>query len=240
MSFFNWLFDKSGEASGAAHHQPHAKQGATGRESLPVTQPQRLEPESGSRDAERKNKRHASREQLYTAIREAMIRTGILSASYKFKVLALDRQTNDFLVMIDLTRMVGDPASQPSQIEALIIQSAKVRYDIVVSAVYWRHNEVAAISKVAPPFAAAAIARPAHAARKGPVSHEPIQADEVAAFQQALLAASAHGPAAVPDKHVKVNSGLPFSTPFGDFEDTQVPGHASYPALSNTQYGELR
>jgi hypothetical protein len=37
--------------------------------------------------------------------------------------------------------------------------------------------------------------------------YEPIQADEVAAFKQALLAASAEGPVAAPEKGVKVKSG---------------------------------
>ena len=38
-----------------------------------------------------KLKRHTAREQLYVAIREAMTRAGVLSASYKFKVLLTGR-----------------------------------------------------------------------------------------------------------------------------------------------------
>lgn len=38
----------------------------------------------------------------------AMTRAGVLSASYKFKVLSLDRLGSEFLVMMDLTRVVGD------------------------------------------------------------------------------------------------------------------------------------
>ena len=208
-----------------------------GRDKLPVSLAQRLAPETGSREAERKSKRHASREQLYAAIREAMTRVGVLSASYKFKVLSLDQRVNDYLVMIDLTRVAGDPVSPPGEMEALIVQSAKVRYDIKVSAVYWRLNEVAAVSKTSL-IAAGAVARSAQAIKQGPVPQEPMQEDEMTAFQRALLAASANGPTVALEKNVKVSSGLRFSAQLAELEDTEVFESASYPALSNTQYGD--
>ena len=42
----------------------------------------------------------ARREMLYVVIRESMMRAGILSAAYKFKVLSLDRKGRRFLVMM--------------------------------------------------------------------------------------------------------------------------------------------
>lgn len=226
MSFLRWFFGKSRQTQHAA----------MSRDKLPLTRPQRLTPEAGSREDEHKTKNHSGREQLYIAIREAMTRAGILSASYKFKVLSLDKRVNNFLVMIDLTRAAGDPVFQPGEMEALIVQSARIRYHIMVSAVYWRLNEVAAAGKTPPPVIVAAVAR---SAKESSASHEPIQADEVVAFQQALLAASAHGPAVVLEKNVKVSSGLRFSAQLADFEDTEIVEPASYPVLSNTQYGDL-
>ena len=240
MSFFSWFSGKSRQAPVAAKTYTHKKPVAIGHEKLPVTQPQRLAPVADNQEFDHKSRRHADREQLYTAIREAMTRAGILSASYKFKVLSLDRLANDFLAMIDLTRVVGDPAFQPGEMETMIVQSARVRYDIVVSGVYWRINEVAAVSKTSPLFATAAFARATRYASEDPVLHEPIKADEVAAFQKALLTASAHIPAVVLEKNVKVSSGLRHSAQHVDFEDTEVSNLTSYPALSNTQYGDLQ
>src|SRR5574343_431788 len=44
---------------------------------------------------------------LYTVVRDAMVRAGVLSASYKFKVLSLDQRGRQFLVMMDLAREYG-------------------------------------------------------------------------------------------------------------------------------------
>ena len=121
--------------------------------------------------------------------------------------------------------------------EALIMQSAKVRHDILVPAVYWRVKEITGASRVTS-FSAATVAVPVQSARRVPAFHEPIQADEVAAFQQALLAGSAHGASVVLEKSFKSRSRLKFVAQTGDFEDTHVS--ASHPAPSNTLYGELR
>ncbi|MDB5868749.1 MAG: hypothetical protein JWP96_1081, partial [Polaromonas sp.] len=207
-----------------------------GRDTLQNIRPSRVIPYGGSAT----EKLHADREQLYEAIREAMTQAGILSASYKFKVLSLDRQGKGFMVMVDLTKTAGDTVNQPSEMEAVIVQNAKNRYNIMVHAVYWRLNEVMASSKPSP-LAAIASVRVTPAVKKEELSHEPIQADEVLAFQQALFAASAQGSAAVIDKNVQVRSGLRFSRPPPDFLDTEVAESKSnfYPALSSTQYGDL-
>jgi hypothetical protein len=194
-----------------------------------------------------KVKRHARREQLYVAIREAMTRAGVLSASYKFKVLSLDQRGNEFIVMMDLAKAFGGQPEQLGEIETLIVQNAKARFEITVPAVYWRMDEVAAVRKpalsthdavqtAALHVDAAAAAAPAKPAPR----YEPIQADEVAAFKQALLAASAQGPAAAPEKGVKVKSGPRSYTLLTGFEDTEMPPESiSSPALSSTQYGDL-
>jgi hypothetical protein len=254
MSFFNWFSGKSSRPRKSAAVEGQRRASSTGRDksSSPLSVPPR-QPGDGATPAEAgKTKRHARREQLYVAIREAMTRAGVLSASYKFKVLSLDQRGNEFIVMMDLAKAFGGQPEQLGEIETLIMQNAKARFEITVPAVYWRMDEVAAVSKPAPSAhdagqtaalhvdAAAAAAAPAKQAPR----YEPIQADEVAAFKQALLAASAEGPATPPEKGVKVKSGpraprQPHSyTLLTGFEDTEMHEPSS-PALSSTQYGDL-
>lgn len=243
MSFLNWFSSKPLPVkSTSAEEAKRASAGGRDRSALPV--PQRLAPEPVTPGDTTKTKRHARREQLYVAIREAMTRAGVLSASYKFKVLSLDQGGNEFLVMMDLAKAFGGPPEQLGEIEALIVRNAKARFEITVPAVYWRMDEMAAVVK---PRANAqdgqASAQHADAAAKpgkpAAPRYEPIQADEVAAFKQALLAASAQGPAAAPEPGVKVKSGLRSHALLTGFEDTEMPELASSPALSSTQYGDL-
>lgn len=251
MSFFNWFSGKPHQAKSAANDEP--KRAVAGRDKPAAAhQPQRPAPEAANRGGDRKVQRHARREQLYVAIREAMTRAGVLSASYKFKVLSLDQRGNEFLVMMDLAKAFGGPPEQLTEIEALIVQNAKARFEITVPAVYWRLDEVAAVSKPPRPSAqealqtaapqgdaAAAARKPAKPTQPTDARYEPIQADEVAAFKQALLAASARGPAAVAENGVKTRSGPRSYTLLTGFEDTELPESAASPALSSTQYGDL-
>ncbi|MBY0411542.1 MAG: hypothetical protein K2Q97_15805, partial [Burkholderiaceae bacterium] len=73
--------------------------------------------------------------------------------------------------------------------------------------------------------------------------HEPIEADEVAAFKRALsqAAASSSATAASVKPGVAVRSGpLRPPAPLTGFEDTEMPeGRTSPPDLGSTQYGEL-
>jgi len=266
MSFLNWFSSKPSPAkSSAAEDQ---KRAAASREKSPPSIPGRLPVETAAPGDGAKLKRHARREQLYVAIRESMTRSGVLSASYKFKVLSLDQRGNEFLVMMDLAKTFGRPTEQLGEIETLIIQNAKARFEITVPAVYWRIDETAVVVKPRP--AAEAIpsgpAPLAEAAAK-PVKpaaprYEPIQADEVAAFKQALMAASAQGPAAGAESNVKekdsvkekdkakekekdsakgksIKSGPRSYALLTGFEDTEMPDSPSSPALSSTQYGDL-
>jgi hypothetical protein len=97
------------------------------------------------------------------------------------------------------------------------VQNARARFEITVPAVYWRMDEMAVVSKPRPerhdavqrlrcrPNAAAKPAKPP-APR-----YEPIQADEVAAFKQALLAASAQGPVAQRPRTASRSKAAPFT-----------------------------
>jgi len=227
--------------------------------------------------ANRKNERMERRELLYAVVRDAMVRAAVLSASYKFKVLSLDQRGRQFLVMMDLASEYGGDTARLSEIEALIAQTAKTRYDISVNAVYWRLNDHVAVGVplqgVVParnpavasgaqprlpggaartPVAAkaASLAAPVRAAAPAPTAlapraaaaarFDPIEADEVAAFKQAL--ASAGRPAATSSPGVPVRSGPMRSSPLlqNDFADTEMPESDSRPQdLSGTQYGDL-
>jgi len=128
-----------------------------------------LEPVPPEHAANRKNERMERRELLYTVVRDAMVRAGVLSASYKFKVLSLDQRGRQFLVMMDLAREYGGETVRLSEIEALIAQTAKTRYDILVTAVYWRINDHVAVGipqKGVAPLGASLQGTPAPAVRR--------------------------------------------------------------------------
>ena len=201
---------------------------------------------------ERRVRRHARREQLYVAVREAMTRSGVLAASYRFKVLSLDQLGNEFLVMVDLSVDFEDITHQPAAMEALIVQNAKARFAITVPTVYWRMDPAPALTPGKPrpasepeklpvqaPVAEAPAPLPARAVRAA-IRHDPLEADEVAAFRLALLAASAKAPVNSPETAPRARRGVSSYTLLTGFEDTELPESAVSPALSRTQYGELR
>ena len=126
------------------------------------------------------------------------------------------------------------------------MQTAKARYEILVTAVYWRMESRSAVGVAKP----VDHELPRTAARDGvhvgnplekkPYSprYESIQDDEVAAFRQALAAASATSLATV-DATGKSRSGPHSYTLLTGFEDTEMREPAAAPGLSNTQYGAL-
>lgn len=261
MSFFNWFSGKP--AAGAAVSgkvQPGSESSGLGGgdDHRPAAASLKTAADGSVRTSGgHKSHRHAKRELLYTAVREAMIRAGVLSGSYKFKVLSLDPRGEQFMVMMDLSQEFGGQAERLAEIEVMIAQSAKSRYNIRVTAVYWRFNELVSVPRPAgasqashrptplhhaeAALAAAVLPEPAMAVLKPAVHrYEPIQADEVAAFKQALAAASAQGvpvaEAAAPGRSTPRSYTL-----LTGFEDTEMPDSpALVPALSATQYGDLR
>ena len=201
----------------------------------------------GARPANRKQERLERRELLYGVVRESMTRAGVLSSSYKFKVLSLDPRGRQFMVMVDLAYGGGADTNRLAEIEAMVAQNAKSRHDILVTAVYWRANEHVAVgdpqSRERPPISRPAplteIPRPgevraAMAARRP----DPLQDHEVAAFKQALTAGM-RGEQAL----AKVNDGkappAQSYTLLTGFEDTEMAENGSVD-LGKTQYGALR
>ena len=141
MSLFSWMF---------TGRKPAMPPESSGLSRMEATRPAKRSADrdaalNNAQPANRKGERMARRELLYAVVRDAMTRAGVLSASYKFKVLSLDARGRQFLVMVDLARNHGGETARLAEIEALIAQGAKARYDIMVSAVYWRMNEHVAV-----------------------------------------------------------------------------------------------
>lgn len=180
MSLFSWFSRKPAPPKPRPAAEPSGLLNADatvplhpGRSGKPL-----VEPPPPEHAANRKNERMERRELLYTVVRDAMVRAGVLSASYKFKVLSLDQRGRQFLVMMDLAREYGGETVRLSEIEALIAQTAKTRYDILVTAVYWRINDHVAVGipqKGVAPQGAALPVPPA------PVAAAPLRKPPVAA-----------------------------------------------------------
>lgn len=247
MSLLNWFSRKpppapvqSGESSGLSHVDATVPFSASGkpRGRLPSAPP-------GSA-ANRKSERLERREMLYSVVREAMIKAGVLSSTYKFKVLSLDSRGRQYLIMMDLARKYAGETSRLAEIEGLIAQHAKARHDILVTAVYWRVNEhvTAGLSRVSVPTppvpVSPATMKPSvpggmPAAQPPKSGYEPLHPEEVAAFKQALASVAAPAPLSAPGEIVK--SGRRNPAPMPTFDDTELDDKPS--PLSGTQYGDL-
>ena len=79
------------------------------------------------------------REMLYEAIKVTMQASGVLSASYKFRVVRNDKRGHQYSVMIDLsTDFLANPEGQPARLAAVganITRNAMARYGIVVAGI---------------------------------------------------------------------------------------------------------
>jgi hypothetical protein len=252
MSLFDFFFGKrlasdGGNAQRSADERIEPSAGVA-----PSQRPAASAAQEGA--DERRLRRHARREQLYVAIRESMTRSGVLAATYRFKVLSLDQPGNEFLVMVDLSMDFEGITGQLGAMEALIIQNAKARFAITVPTVYWRMDSTVAAPVMPLPVKddARHVPKPAAlrplidaptdgAARplRAAMRRDPLEADEVAAFRQALLAASARAPLSAADAGAKPRRQASSYTLLTGFEDTELPESAATPALSKTQYGDL-
>jgi hypothetical protein len=191
--------------------------------------------------ANRKGERLERREQLYTVVRESLTAAGILSSSYKFKVLSLDSRGRQYLIMMDIDRRYAADTSRMAEIEGLVAHNAKSRHDILVTAVYWRVNETvtAGLTRVSAP---GPLAAPHHLRQRRRTLQvlnrvmNPCIADEVAAFKQALASAS---PA--PVSRLPTDSCTPGAVTRFPCRCLRIPRSTTNRSpLSGTQYGDLR
>lgn len=130
------------------------------------------------------------REMLYEAIKVTMQAHGILSASYRFRVVRNDRRGHMYSVLMDLsTDFLHNREGRHAQLVVLgaaIGKNAAARYAIMVSGVYWRVNDQIQGFETSRPGAepgaddtAADLPPP----RRGPGR---ARAEELAAFEAAL------------------------------------------------------
>ena len=99
MSLLNWF------SSGKKHADAESVMPSSGLSRLESTKPAHAAnrgSHGSAQPANRKQERMERRELLYAVVRDAMVRAGVLSSSYKFKVLSLDTHGRQFLVMVDL------------------------------------------------------------------------------------------------------------------------------------------
>lgn len=252
MSLFNWFFGKSAP-TGAFFDKDNASmvrnnrgRSQLARDKHSSSTPARVAADPTNRSEGRKIKRHARREQLYMAVRGAFTHAGVLSATYRFKVLSLDQVGDEFLVMVDVDQSFDHWAEKLADIEAKIVQTAKTRYEIHVTSVYWRISTLASargINAASQDAVQAATVSNSGAVNPAPqktpnLRYDPIQDEEVAAFKKALAVASATSPA-LDAAAGKARSGPRSYTLLTGFEDTEMSESANTPVLSATQYGDL-
>ena len=221
MFMFNWL---------KAKKTTNGRRGSSGRgrrsfvqTTLPLISP-------------RRGRRILRREQLFSVVRESMIRGGVLSTSYEFKVLTLDANGDGFLVLVDLALPAESmPDEYLLEIERWIQSSALSRHEMTVRAVYWRRKAVHDQRGIALKAAVAAQTRREPGERREtaialpevplePTTVQGVQADEVEAFRRALQKAA--NPIRRPLPEEEANLPVPES-------------HSDFSALSETQYGKL-
>ena len=242
MSLFKWFSGKSVQSKTAGDNH--------NRSALPVRldSPQsatKYAVDTANRVEERKAKRHARREQLYVAVRESMTHAGVLSASYNFKVLALDQVGNQFLVMMDVDETFDIQTIKVSGIESKIVQTAEMRFQILVTSVYWRINAKPGMDSSKAPVPEPVLpvmtfvdehANPPNSPYQKPAlpRSNAIGNDETTLFKQAFAAAAVN--AELTDKiYIEPHA----HTTLTDFEDTARVEAYNTPVLSNTQYGDL-
>ncbi|WP_299020072.1 hypothetical protein [uncultured Tepidimonas sp.] len=119
---------------------------ATGRSRAraePAHAPRRDPPSAdGDAAAAASRLRRRQRERVALLVREVMLRHGVLSGRYRVRVLSLDREGQQHLVLIDWlpqpASMAAGPAPHPTRLEAQVRDDALQLLGLQVRAVYWR------------------------------------------------------------------------------------------------------
>ncbi len=179
------------------------------------------------------------REQLYGVVRDAMTRAGVLSASYRFKVLSLDSRGGSYLVMMDLASAASEESGRLSEIETLIAHNAKSRFEIQVAAVYWRLSDYVTtglVPKTPVPHghSTAALAVPTLAAAKPAAK---LDSSEILAFKSAFATTAAAAPLYASGEVMKSGRRNPLPPAVEHLEHQE--GEERMSPLSATQYGDL-
>lgn len=121
------------------------------------------------------------RELLYKVVREALVGMGLLSSQFKFKVLTVDSDGLQFVVMVDLSDQVQHELGRLTDLENHIVQRALSQHDMRVKAVYWRLTDRDLVKRPTDkPKVASKSLRPIAAQRLGQTVPGELGADPVA------------------------------------------------------------
>ncbi len=244
MSIFSFFSRKSSSHPSVAPDSSGLGQGDATQPVIPDSDSTLKSVTPKDTNIDRQSERHGQRELLYSVVRDSMTRTGILAASYKFKVLSLDTRGRQYVIMIDLMTGSAYEAARLAEIEAMLAQSAKLRHDILVTAVYWRISEQVTVGRSSLTNQRPTPIKPESLAPVKPrlaavqPEYEPLQDDEIASFKRAIATATVA--VEKPAMGKVVTSGRRSLKPTNEFEDTligPVPERSS--PLSVTQYGDL-
>jgi hypothetical protein len=229
MSFFSW-FGKKEPAS-----DPVPSQGFGSGQSdatLPMHDPSPTR-EPGGRGAESDGRKGERRELLYQVIRECMTGAGVLSSTYKFKVLSLDSTGHKYLIMMDIPHVHMLDPTRLAEIEGTIARSGKERFGFLVTAVYWRINELVTAGQRPRTPARAAATNPAEP-QAAPESDTALER-EMQAFKSATSRLGAGNAPRRSGEKVRSGRRSPETEP--DFSDTERFDPAS--GLGPSQFGGL-
>jgi hypothetical protein len=172
----------------------------------------------------RRSRRILRREQLFAVVRESLIRGGVLSTSYDFKVLTLDPTGDTFLVLIDLALSAEFMSDEYLlEIERWIQTSAESRHSMAVRSVYWRRRALSDQRGTVLKSAVAAQIR----REDFRVSQPPFQPSSPSPLQSS------------PKSSLKTTE--PLERPRRTVDDAALPvpeSHSDFSALSETQFGK--
>jgi hypothetical protein len=226
MSFFNWFSKKEPPKPVPSMAQKPVRVASGLSISIDGSAPAASAEPSSHRRAERVERR----ELLYGVVRDAMTRAGVLSASYKFKVLSLDSRGGSYLIMTDLSSRASIDAERMAEIESLIAQNAKSRHEIMVAAVYWRLSDhvTAGLSSKFSPQASASTAT---------AQADGVDLTEMLAFKSAFAAVAGVAPLSASGEVLKSKRRNPNPEP--QFENTEMLDADERAPLGATQYGAL-
>jgi hypothetical protein len=239
MSFFKWF----GRRVSTLDSPPSHNSGLGQADTVPLDHSKHVQTQTlQTTDAgARRSDRLERRELLYGVVRECMTGAGMLSSTYKFKVLSLDSSGRQYLIMMDLPQAALSDPTRFAEMEGLIARSAKERFNILVTAVYWRVNELVTSWQKPVTRAPLAPAIPSNAAPANPVAAKATPAtelpldEEMLAFKRAVSSAARGSPAVRGGEFVR--SGRRNPEPIPDFSDTE-PFEAPS-ALGPSQFGGL-
>lgn len=86
-------------------------------------------------------RRKATRKLLANVVSEGMLRTGVLSHQFKFKMLALDKSGDSFYILIEVAPEAEEVGEyRQGQCELWVRQTAAFLHQIKVVSVFWRRE----------------------------------------------------------------------------------------------------